>query len=394
MANIYDRKLRGLFIIETDEPFSDTHPLWKIITMFQSLQEETHVLVFTKNKVPTTEAFIERGNFFLYQFQKKFFWFRLLSLWETIVFNLSWHKRFRPDFIVNLGGSKGACIGLLLSRRFKKKFFVQLRSHFLDRTKASFSFQLFKYAVAQATGVFVPGEETALLFRNRLHIADAQLFTLQPPVDIAALSDTHEKYDFHAAHPQHNFFIVSVLQTKNDFSLFFALYKKVAQKYPRVAFVALVRPDMVASVRSKARHAHLQGVIVYPSDDKESSLIKGAHVYLAVSHELDVDTHMLSALSLLVPVVTTEYGIAEDVFKGSRYAEFMQPVANVVGIAEKIVLLIENSQVRADYALNTKALFANLHFDTTETYAQKMYADIESIVRPTLPKIEDTDDIR
>ena len=127
-------------------------------------------------------------------------------------------------------------------------------------------------------------------------------------------------------------------------------------------------------------------MLVYKKDDNFLSAIAGTHIYLALTREADIDTNMLAALSVEVPVVSIEYGIAKEIFSGSKYSGAL--IQNPEQAPLAIVRLIEDQRLRAEYALNTKTLFSKLSFNTTEQYAQKMYRFIEEITRPQLPIIE------
>lgn len=389
MANVYERKLRGLFIIDADHLFTDTHPLWKTIAAFRSSVVEIHVAVFSKQKVREIEKFIEHDNqLLIYHFHRGNFLFRFRRSIASLEFHLLWHKEFRPDFVVSFSETEGALAGLKLSRRYEKKFFQHTTAHSIDNRGFSFHALLTKYVLRHATMLFVPGPETAQHLASAFRLPPATFLPVEPPIAIKELTSETNKHDFHTEHPQYNFFVSTVLYGSIIPAATLGLYKKVALKYPRTALVIFVEESLVAHFEHLVKRNHWYGVLVYPKNDALLSSIAGTHAYLALTREEDIDVHLLAALSVQVPVVALSYGIAKELFVGSRYEAFLIPEGSTEKAVVATISLIEDQRLRAEYALNTKTLFSKLSFNTTEQYAQKMYNLIAEIVRPELPVIE------
>jgi hypothetical protein len=377
--------LRALIVISSDGLFSQHHPLWKMVEGYRVHFSEIHLVVFVKGKVPA-DARVVHGNdhLFIYHVSQRFLLLNIAYVWSTLQFNLKWRGSFRPDLVISLTDNSAALLGYALSRRHKKKFFIQGSSHLLGQSKLSFRYLINRYLLQHSTAVFVPGPQTASLFSHWFSIPPAQLLSLEPPFDIRALVRSTEKFDYHALHPQYNFFISSVVYTMEDVKTLISVHEVIRAKYARVALFIIVEKALQSSVEHYIQRTKAFGVFAYELNDAVTTHIKGSHVYLALSREQDVDIMMVTALGLQVPVVARPYGIAPELFKGTQYEQHMVRDDTIAGIARTVIVLIEDQRLRTEYSLNTGLLLANVTFTTTEEYTSKATVIITEIVQPAL----------
>lgn len=395
MSDMYDRaKLRALFIVSADEAFSDRHPLWATIESQRAFLDEMHVAVFVKRKVSWEDRLIHKDEqLSVYQIRERFLWWNIPYVWTNLEFNLRWQNAFRPDYVLSFADGIPALIGFLLAWQNKKKFFMQGSSHLLGQSKASLRFLINRFLMKRATAVLVPGKQTAMLFSNAFSIPPAQLLPIDPPFDIQNLGRSIEKFDFHAEHPQYNFFISSVVYTMKDVYALMAIHAIVRTKYARVALIILVDKSLHGSVDRLLKRSKAFGAFAYEQNDKLVTYINGTHLYLAVSKEQDIDTMMVTALGLQMPVVTRAYGIAPELFKGTPYEHFMVADEGVQAIAAAVVELIEHQQQRIEYGLNTGMQLSRVTFTSTVQYGGILYKTIEEIVRPALQPMHEIADL-
>ncbi len=392
--NPEDAKLRGLFLIKADQSFSEHHPLWAVIQSFRQHLSEVHVVVFVKGKVSREDRIIQQdGQFFVYHVPEKFFLFNFSYYWTTIQFNLRYRKKFRPDFILSIADGVPAFFGFLLAWSNKRRFFMQASPHLLGHEALSLQHVINKAMLKRATAVFVPGKQTAALFSDLFNIPPAQLIPVEPPFDYHALAHVTDKKDFKIENPQYTFFISSVIYTTKDATALVALHERVRAKYPRTAMIVLVPADMHESIKRLLKHQHAFGMFVYKQDDTLLASLNGTQLYAAISKEQDIDTSMITALGLLIPVVSIDFGIAPELFTGTPYQQFMTPAGDIEAMAASIVTLIEDQRTRGEYALNTGMLLSKVKLVTPEEYAGTVYSVIKEIIQPTLQKVRPIPDL-
>lgn len=392
--NPNDTRLKGLFVVEADEQFGEHHPLWATIASFRSLLAETHVVVFVKGKVPREQRIIEReGGFFVYQVPIRFFSLNFSYYWATIQFNLHYRKVFRPDFVCSFADALPAGFGYLLAWSNKRCFFMQGSTHLLGQTVLSPRYMLNKFLLKRATAVFVPGKQTAALFTDLFTIPPAQLITIETAFDHQRLAAITDKRDFRTEHPQYTFFISSVIYTLKDVHTLIALHSLVRTKYPRTAMVLLVPSDLRDKIEQLLKRQKAFGMFVYAQDDAVLTAINGTQLYVAISREQDIDTMMVTALGLLMPVVATTFGIAPELFTGTPYQSFMTAEGDIEAMSKSIFTLIEDQRLRAEYSVNAGMLLSKVKFATTDDFTRAIFSTIKEVIQPTLQKIKAVPDL-
>lgn len=394
MDTTRQKKLRGLFVIASDDIFSESHILWPIIQGFKKQLEEMHVVVFTKAKLIRNDQKVHTDDqLTTYHFNRHWLLFNLPYVWATLQFNLKWRGNFRPDFVMSFTDGLPALVGYELAYRNKRQFFMQGSAHLLGQPKDSIRFRITKFLLKHATAVIVPGPQTAALFTELFSIPPAQLLPLEPPFDTATLAHNTDRFDYHVDHAQYNFFITSAVYTPADVTALLAIHRIIAAKYPRAALIVLVDKTMMKHAERSIHGAKAFGVFAYVQDDTLVSYINGSHVYLAIAKEQDLDTAMITALSLRVPVVTRAAGIAPELFNGSQYQSFMVTDGGAASLAQAVIKLIEDQRLRTEYGLNTGLLLAHTTFVSSEEYAVRLQQLISEIVQPSLQPLHPVADL-
>jgi hypothetical protein len=349
---------------------------------FRPMLEELHIIVFSRTI--EQESISRDDGTIIYHFKRRSLLLDFFSVWHSIVFNLTWRRRFRPDIVVSWNADASAFFSWLLTRRFKKSLFLVLDSHYLELRRFSLRRFILNRALERATAVVVPGEETAKEYTRIFHVPPAAIIAAAPPVDAVALTESKHGFNFHEEHAQYNFFVITTLYKKHDLMKVLAIHSRVSFKYPRTGFIILAPKELVKEFETITAHQKQFGVFFYPLDDSYLSYIQGAHVYLGVGIVEDVDKGILSALGSGIPVVTAPVGIARELFADPQFAQFMSRDESADSIAAILLSLIEQQQVRTQYALTTSLLFSKVHSITPEQYSKNLFTILDEMVQPTL----------
>ncbi len=376
-------KTRGLLVLRADRYFDESHLHFETVRAYKALLEETHVLVFSKSRVPKEKQFAQpEPKVFIYQYSTRFSALHFWKIWKFLVFNLYWRKSFRTDFILSFTAGKGGFLAYLLSKRYKRPFFLVSRFKSILGSKWSLKRMIARKLFHKATIIFIPGSQNAINISKILGIPPANLRPVHLPVDLATIEHSGATYDYQSQHPQYNFYISCCADTIDELRALMLVYSHVAAKYPRVGLVVIADREAVARLEKFIKRTKAYGVFVYPEDDGLLAKIAGSHVYLAVSNLDEVDTKLLYALGLEVPVVAYRYGIARELFPGTPFERFICDAGDTEAAAKLIIELIEHQVTRNEYAINTGLIFKKFNHQSTAEYIQSIHETIETIIHP------------
>jgi len=378
-----EEKLRGLFVIRVDKRFDATHPLWDTIHSYREILEEAHVLIFSKAHVEKKDMLTEpEPGLFFYRCSSRFALISFIRRWKFLAFQLYWRKTFRAHFILSFTLRSGGLFAYILSRRFKRPFFVIGSMHDISGGPFSLRRKLARFLMRRAVSVIAPGSQNALSLSKTLDIPPAQFTPLQPPVDKVSIGHNTEKYDFNHDHIQYNFFSASTANSIDALRSLMLVHARVVSHYPRVGLVVFADERVFRRLSRFIKRTKSYGVFVYHETDALLSQIAGTHVYLGISRDEEVDMSLVMALGLGVPVVAYRSGIAGELFPDTPYARFACDPGDAETASRLIVELLEHQAVRAEYALNTSLVFDKFSFRDTDAYVRNIHDMIESIVRP------------
>lgn len=374
-----DRRLRGLFVVEADKYFDENHHLWSRITELRKVCDEVHLVVINHKGIPARQRFSRVDqNFCIYYFQKKMFPLGIFGIWNKIKAELLWQRKFRMDFVMSFNMGIPAYVGYFIARRSNLDFFAHgkvesINSHNLISI-------INKIILRNAKALFVSGKYTIDLLSKNLPKNRENFVVLTKPVDLVELNRVVKRYDFKTDYPTYTLFISTVVYTKKTIKRVLDVHSKIKLRYPHCCLI-IIADDSVYRLATRISKRH-KGAFVYKKDESLQSYLRGTTIYLALSHEQDFDTAMLTAFGLSIPVVVEDYGIARDLFVGSPYSQFLTPKGETWKTVFAVIKLIEDQYLRNQYGLNNPSTFGIINPVTTPEYTDILYKNIESFVVP------------
>jgi glycosyltransferase involved in cell wall biosynthesis len=225
----------------------------------------------------------------------------------------------------------------------------------------------------------VPGEKIADALINHAGVPNEKISVIRPAVDMSFLSRSVESINYLKQYPQHNFFLLTRVSVghKRDLAFILKVFALVVNRYTRTALMMMVPPEQVAAVKKIVAASHNRSIYVFSEEDDSMSYYGGAQIFLSIAESEEMTIPIACALSLHVPVVTTEAGVAKEIFSGSRYQEFMKPFGDVDGYSKAVFRLIENQQLRNEYRLNSPILLNSLTLQNPQGYVATILASIQ-----------------
>ncbi len=374
---ILPTKPRALLIYDADREIDIAHPLWNEIMLYGDQLEELHCIILVKNLAKGGTRVVNLSpNVFAYYMSGNHLWWHFDEIVDMIKYHMVWKREFRPHFILNLSTHTGGWIGYILAKRYGREFFVSTNGTFLEAPLLSREF-IRQFALARcAQGIFVPGEKVADTIVTRAGVRPDKVTVVRPAVDTSFLGRKPDPINFGVQYPQQKFFLLThaSLGHRRDSMFVARVFAKIVIKYPRVALVVMVPTSQVRAFERILSTKHTQSIHVRAAGDDIANYVSGANIYLAAADSDEATIPIIQALSVHTPVVTTQSGIAKEIFTNTPYEKFM--AADIEGFCKAISLLIENAQERDAYRLNSTVLVQSLSLQTLQGHVSTVLAKI------------------
>lgn len=209
-------------------------------------------------------------------------------------------------------------------------------------------------------------------------------FVLPIYTDIRRIRNYMPLRDLHAAYPQFTEIILmlSRLTEEKDIPTALRAFASVRAGHPRAGLVIVGSgPERARLAVFAAQYGVADAVAFEPWADDPLSCFKTADIFLTSSLYEGYGLTLVEAAASDCPIVTTDVGIAREVF-GSGRAALICPVGDEKCLAEQVVLLLQNSGLRRQTAFKAQSAVEHMvGAGGTDTYAKQQVERWEACVR-------------
>jgi glycosyltransferase involved in cell wall biosynthesis len=142
--------------------------------------------------------------------------------------------------------------------------------------------------------------------------------------------------------------MASRFEPEKDFITALKAFKRVVNIYPKTGLIIIGQGSEQSTIESYIKNEHLENnVIVLPWQKDVAMFGASSDMFLLTSQYEGYGLALVEAALVQIPIVTTDVGIAGDILIHEKSA-LISPVGDSISVAENIVRLINNTQLRQD----------------------------------------------
>ncbi|MFZ2167324.1 MAG: glycosyltransferase [Minisyncoccia bacterium] len=179
------------------------------------------------------------------------------------------------------------------------------------------------------------------------------------------------------AHPSFTFVLIAVgrLEPEKRIEDILAALKLVAPKYPMVGLFIVGDGRERGRLERMTRSLGLADRVIFLGERSDARALMGsAHAFIQASAYEGYGRTLVEAALAKVPIITTDVGIAGEVFKGYEDV-LVAPVADPTALSLDIVGLIEDNAVRQELPLHAEAT-VRAHLQTVGDLPTRIALDL------------------
>ncbi|MBU6390045.1 glycosyltransferase [Patescibacteria group bacterium] len=246
-----------------------------------------------------------------------------------------------------------------LARRLNARLHIQIHTDFLNHYFARLSFlnrlrvHIARQVLPKADAIRVVSNRIASsLLKAKSYKLKASPVVLPIFTDIEKFSEAVPAVDLKKKYPHWDFIMLAVgrLAKEKSFDSALDVLRKVRGRYPKVGLVIVGSGPEAIRLKSKARRLGLAGFVSFePWQSDLPSYYKTANLLLCTSRYEGFGLVLLEAAACGLPAVSTDVGIAPDLLVHKGHS-FVCPVGDSACLAQKVIGLIEDNQLRAFFA--------------------------------------------
>ncbi len=248
----------------------------------------------------------------------------------------------KPDYITTQDSFEIGFAGYMIAKYQKTKLQLQIHTDFLspyfkkESLKNKIRVYLAKYLLSKADYIRAVSEKIKESLKAKNYKLKAIIRVLPIFVDVKKIRDAEIKMNLHKKYPQFDFIILmaSRLTREKNIPLAINAMLEVIKKYPKTGLVIVGEGEENKNLKSISYK--LQANIVFEDwTDDITSYYKTADLFLLTSDYEGYGRTIIEALSVGLPVVSTDVGCAGE--SGAILIEHNQD-----DLSKKIIEYIEN----------------------------------------------------
>ncbi|PIQ92580.1 MAG: hypothetical protein COV70_00255 [Parcubacteria group bacterium CG11_big_fil_rev_8_21_14_0_20_39_22] len=349
--------------------------------------DEIHVVVFSRKKVKAESLQIS-DNCWLHStnsFSRWSYISNAIDIGSQIIKNDSqsrWVITCQDPFEAGL-------VGLKISKNTGTKLHIQIHTDFLSPFfyKGGFlnriRIHIANRVITKADGIRAVSKKIKdSLLSKYSNIPISKVSILPIYLDSFMEKSTEEDY-LHKKYPQFSFIILMMSRLTKEKNIRCAIksLKHVVERYPRVGLVIVGSGSELTNLKLKTSGLKLTGNVVFEDwTDDPYSYYNSANAFLQTSWYEGFGVSLVQSLRSGLPAISTDVGIARDILVTDKVS-FVCPPNDDKCIAEKIVLLIDDNQLRAMVVNDQSSMLTDFVVDNKDEYFKVYAEDIKRVIK-------------
>lgn len=368
-----------LTILESVEVFNENHPRYTEIASLSSIYKELHILILLKKyKKDISQVTKINDNTFIYHVQSRFLFLRYFYAFPLLKKHLVWQKNFRPNRMLVYGIHTPLIVTFLIRKVYKRPYLLYVP--FNESVEALFSqnnldSMLSKKGITAARQVVVESEDVKTFLETNINIMEGKITVLEPFFDFALFEKTEVARDFKKKYPQKALFFSATVSSNEakDLKFLCTIMKIVSAKYFQAGLILFVPKNDLSSIKHIIQRNDCKDLIfVEVGEGMLLEAYKGTRIFISPVSRDTLHAAPLLALSVHVPVVSTNVGYVKKVFTNPLYTRYLCEPGDVECFVNNIFYLIEDSYVYNDYKFNTTIGLPDIAYENRDVYTEKL----------------------
>lgn len=241
-------------------------------------------------------------------------------------------------------------VGYLLKKRNRIPLQLQIHTDFYSKSFYDGSllnwmrFEISRFTLPRADGIRVVREKIKNDLVEHFKIPTQKIQVLPVFVDIKKMEDYPIDVNLRIKYPHHDthILIASRLSPEKRIDMAIRAFAKASSRFPKALLIIVGKGSEERKLRSLVSKLGIQERVVFEAWQQNiSSYFKTASVFLHTSDFEGYGMTLVEAAAAGCPIVTTNVGIAQDIFRDGINA-FVCPVQNEGCIVNKLVSIFEN----------------------------------------------------
>lgn len=319
--------------------------------------EEIHIILFTKGFFAKKKIEIAK-NVWVYTTGS---WSRFLYMWDAIRIG----KKILGNLTLDIGNSgnnyvitsqdpfEAGRVGLTLKKKFNIPLQIQVHTDFLSPHFGHTFLNRVRIKMAQGAlrecnTIRVVSERIKRSIIREYHLEEQKITVLPVFIDVDLIKASPILLDVHKKYPQFNFVVlmVSRLTSEKNISLGLKAFFKVLRAFPKAGLVIVGEGAERHSLEREVRSLGIEKSVVFEGWQNDLiSYYKTSNLFLSTSRFEGFGVTLIEAAAAGCPIVTSDVGIAEDVFHNGVHATIC-PIYSEDCFVESILSIIGNNQKR------------------------------------------------
>lgn len=368
-----------LIILESFDAFNENHPRYTEIAALASMYKELHILVLIKKYKKDIQQVVKiKDNTFVYHMQSRFLFMRYFYTLSILKKHLLWQKNFRPNRMLVYGIYTPLITTFLIRKVYKRPYllyvpFNESPENLFSQNDIKSMFS--KKGIMFARQVVVESEDVKSFLEKNIKETEGKITLLEPFFDFNLFEKTDVSVDFKKKYPRKSLFFSATVSGKNttDIKFLCTIMKIIAAKYFQAGLVLFVPKNDIVKVKHVVKRNDCKDVIfVEASEGMLLEAYKGTRIFISPVSSDALHAAPLLALSVHVPVVSTNVGYVKKVFTNDLYTRYLCEPGDVECFVNNIFYLIDDSYVYNDYKFNTTIGLSNIAYESRDVYTQKL----------------------
>lgn len=379
-------KIKVLFITENADILIPESLYARRVAEYATLAGELHiVLVNTRQHIANSSQI--GPNSWLYPTNSFSKLFSGIDFFRVVMTKLTWKGRLHTDLITAENPYWLGFLGLMISKRYKKRLQVQVDSDF---TKEGFFHGglsgFFKNLIAWdvvrgAVGLRVVSKEIADTLVDKDKKLAPKITVLSKYLDIGNIAAQPITRDIRTQYPMMTFLMLMHcdLVPQKNIELAIDITKELCRVMPRTGLVIVGNGPEKSHLMSYAKRQGIVANIFFePETEDIYSYYKTANVVLVTSKTEDNGISSLEALACSCPVITSNAGVAAAILHDIRGVSFVCDRGDKECFVQKIKEFINAPGLREHFKLNALYYAREALGYDKEEYLRRYYTTWET----------------
>jgi glycosyltransferase involved in cell wall biosynthesis len=377
--------MRVLMISTDRNIFFQQSPAGKRMIEYGKLFDELHIVVFSHKK-HFLEPTVLSSNVLVYptNSSSKILYIadaiRISKKILSIIF-------FGVTVITTQDPFETAIAGIKLKNRFKFPLQIQLHTDlfsrsFYDGTILNWlRFQISKFTLPRASSIRVIREKIKQDIVTQIKFPNEKIVVLPIFVDIQKIKDYPITVNLKLKYRQFDEVILmaSRLAPEKNIPLALKAFRKIVSQNPKLGLIIVGQGNEEMKIRAMIKKLGLgKNVIMEAWQQDLSSYYKTASLFINTSNFEGYGMTLIEAGSVGCPILTTNVGIAQDLFDDGRNA-LVCPVGDVKCFTNKIITFFNNPVIQKSMREEISSDIQKLIYKEEE-YIQKQKESFEMLV--------------